>query len=239
MAKIGRCVTLLLVFTLLLSCTNNYVYNQTYNASKCIMLKARATLVDDKGSKKCHVRLFINRNKEIFFFVTSGLGLNVIKGHIHAKGITMINAIDKSYYNYSYRDISMNMHISVDYSFIKSLILAEISHNRLKLKKKVEDCKNIYRYQVGNTLFETYFDKIKNRIFYSHIYFLNTYNHFRVHYCYKNDEALFYNSLIFYLCIKNKLEISEQEIHLEGVSYKLLDERKSVDFSIPKGYVKK
>jgi hypothetical protein len=230
---------LILVFITILSCTPKFITDQAYNTCKSIAINAKATFSISKSKKNCRLRIFVNKDNEIFFFLNSNLGLNIIKGRVDQKGITLINSIDKSYTKYSYSQLSKLMHIYLDYRLIQSLLLGKMHKSYPNLHSSTYYKENVYHYKVGKNFFVTYFDKAKDKIFYNHVYFLNTYNSLKVHYSYKNSEAFLYNSLIFYLCIKNKLELQEQEVFLEGVSYKLLDEKKSFDITIPKGYVSK
>lgn len=230
------CKYLLIILSISISCTTLNV-NTTKNENY-ITIKSNVLYINNKKKYKCNLNIFIKRDNEIFFFITSPIGIELLKGYINKDKILIINTLKKTYHRYNYKELDKKFGIDVGYKLIEKVLLAEINDKQKELIEKLSNFEEIIRYKHNNILIETFIDKKKFKPFYHRIHSLVNQNRFSIHYTYKNETEKLYKNLILYLCIKNKKTICEQEIHFNNAKYRLTNKNFHLNLVIPKGYIK-
>lgn len=94
------------------------------NFPPCFSIKACLHFIDLHRSFGCRIVSCITYDKKIHFIVQTSFGIEIIRGVIDKKGITLVDRFSRVVYQSDYNDIAKAYHFPVNYLLIQSLVLA-------------------------------------------------------------------------------------------------------------------
>jgi len=97
-------------------------------SAKYISITAKATYRIKSNDYQCNTKIRIERDNLIWFSITHGWGIELVRGRLTPTGVELINHVDKSYQIYDYASLQAHWHIPCSYSLIQATLLGELQN---------------------------------------------------------------------------------------------------------------
>ncbi|MHB9147013.1 MAG: DUF4292 domain-containing protein [Candidatus Amoebophilus sp.] len=95
-------------------------------SAKYISITAKANYRVKSNDYKCDIKIRIERDNLIWFSITYGWGIELVRGRFTPAGIELINHVDKSYQVYDYASLQAHWHIPCSHNLIQATLLGEL-----------------------------------------------------------------------------------------------------------------
>lgn len=92
----------------------------------CCAMQAALNFIDLRHAFRCRLVCCITYNQQIDFIVKAPLGVELMRGLIDKKGVTVVDRLHRVVYQWDYKQIKQQYHFYCNYLFIQSLLLGTV-----------------------------------------------------------------------------------------------------------------
>ncbi|WP_339044112.1 DUF4292 domain-containing protein [Cardinium endosymbiont of Tipula unca] len=102
---------------------HNPTWSKTGTIPACFSITASLNYVGSNDSYRCQVYCCVEHDKQIHFVVRGPFGIEVVRGVMNEKGVTILDRLHRLVHQWDYEQIKQHYHVHCNYQLIQSLLL--------------------------------------------------------------------------------------------------------------------